>query len=73
MKRLTTTAQVIDALGGNPALAEYAGVVHTAVSNWRKTKFPAHTYVWLRRLMKRRRIEAPDGLWAMSEPRGQQR
>lgn len=65
---LATTEQVIDALGGNHAVADMLGGHHKAVANWRYFGFfPANTYLALREALKQRhkRARAPDSLWAM--------
>lgn len=68
MRRLRTTGDVIDALGGNAAIAEMlAGTNVRAVANWRLYgKFPAHTYVAINAALKAKRCEAPGNLWPMT-------
>ena len=54
---LTSVEQVIDAIGGNAAAADLAGVGETAVSNWKERKripprlFPAFSKVLARRCL----------------------
>lgn len=66
MKKLTTTVDIIEALGGNKAVAAILGADPKAVSNWRYFGiFPANTYVALKRALKKAGYSAPDELWAM--------
>ena len=66
--KVTTTADAIDALGGNQLVAHACHTTHKAVSNWRAGgKFPAATYLLLRERFRQRGIEAPDRLWAMRQ------
>jgi hypothetical protein len=66
MKRLTSTAQVIDAFGGNKRFAEIARTTPQAVNNWRKAKtFPASTYLIIRAALEIAGLSVPDSLWAM--------
>jgi hypothetical protein len=65
-KVLTTTSQVIDALGGNAKAAELLGVGYTSITNWRMfNRFPAVTYVQIQHQLKQRRLAASDKLWRM--------
>ena len=66
---LHTTGSVIDALGGNAAVAKLLGISPNVVSNWRMAeRFPAHTYLTLRDHLKaaRKNKNVPDDLWAMA-------
>lgn len=65
MSTITSTHIAIDVLGGNQKVAAITGVTAKAVSNWRKTKFPAATYVVLRSHLQRMGLDASDSLWAM--------
>ena len=65
MSTLPTTSLVIDALGGNQKVAELTGATHGSVSGWRKSKFPAATYVMLKKRIKKMGLSAPDTLWSM--------
>ena len=65
MSIITSTRIAIDALGGNQKVATLTGSTPGAVSNWRKTKFPAATYVVLRTQLQRMGLDARDDLWAM--------
>lgn len=68
MRTLNSTEDVIEALGGNQAVAAITrrnkdGVVW----NWKDRKtFPANTYVVLKAALKERGLSAPDSLWGMT-------
>ena len=67
-QKISTTREVIDALGGNGAVANITGSTAKAVWNWRKANiFPAHTYLLITNALKRRGLIAPSGLWRMSQ------
>lgn len=57
---LQTSAEVIDALGGTRAVADYLGVGAPAISNYRKNGFPAHAQIKLADLCARKglRVDA---------------
>lgn len=62
---LSTTAEVIDALGGSREVAEIFAFPEVArVSNWKRGKFPAATYKALSQILKERRIAYSEDLWA---------
>ena len=70
---LTTTDEVIDALGGNAKVAEIVSGTPNAVRNWRtrlRGKFPAETYVALSQALKHKRLSAPSDLWGQIPPLG---
>ena len=70
MKKITTVA-VVDALGGTHAVVRLFKTSSRVVYNWRRNgKFPANTYVVLQQELKRRKLQAPDTLWAMRFPKG---
>jgi hypothetical protein len=70
MSTITSTRVLIDVLGGNQKVAAITGSTPAAVSNWRKSKLPAATYVVLRGRIKRMGLDVRDELWAMrSKPR----
>ena len=70
MSMITSTGVLIDVLGGNQKVAAITGSTDKAVSNWRKSKLPAATYVVLQTKLRRMGLEARDELWAMrSKPR----
>ena len=68
MRTLTTTSEVIDALGGTKAVAELTGRTYRAAFNWRsKPKFPSNTFVTIRQELEKRDLYAPLALWGMAE------
>ena len=69
---LQTVDAVVEALGGNRAVAELVGGCgHTAVSNWRRCteRFPSRTFLAMTTELKRRGLRAPSSLWQMVEAR----
>lgn len=68
MRMLQTAADVVEALGGDDAVSKNLFATEPrAVANWRLGgKFPAHTFIAIKALLKRRRLEAPDSLWTMT-------
>ena len=66
MPKLTSTTDIIDALGGTHAVARLTSASPNAVSNWRATGvFPSNTYLLLKQELLRYGITAPDDLWSM--------
>jgi hypothetical protein len=67
MKKLATTIEVIEHLGGNDEVAAMIENTHyKAVANWRYFGiFPANTYVVLKKELRKHRFSAPDELWNM--------
>jgi hypothetical protein len=67
MKKLATTIEVIDQLGGNMEVANMIeSTHHKAVANWRYFGiFPANTYLVLKKELRKRGYNAPDQLWNM--------
>lgn len=66
MHTLSTTGQVIDALGGTAGLAKALGRRMTVISNWRTCgSFPANTYLALTAMLARSGANAPAHLWNM--------
>lgn len=67
MQNLTTTGEVIDALGGNAVVAEMTKAKNkNVIYNWRAAgKFPANTYILFQSELRHRNLTAPDRLWAM--------
>jgi hypothetical protein len=66
MSEFTTTSTVIDALGGNTAVADLTGSNPKAVWNWRGfTTFPSNTYVVMIAALEAKGMSAPASLWGM--------
>lgn len=66
-EELLSTGDVMDALGGTSAVARLTGRKPQAACNWRRfTKFPANTYLVMRRALTERGKSAPPSLWGMS-------
>ncbi len=65
VRKVNTASEVIDALGGNTAVAEITGVKPNAVGNWRVKGLATNTYRILKEELKRRGLDAPDSLWRM--------
>ena len=66
MKVLSTTDEVIDALGGNGPVGAIVGVPAGTVSAWRqwyRGKFPTRTYKVLHDALAEKDLAAPDSLW----------
>jgi ABC-type hemin transport system substrate-binding protein len=69
MAELTTTSEVIETLGGNPAVAELTGRNAKAVSAWRSfDAFPPDTFLVLTNALEQKGETAPVSLWRMVEP-----
>jgi hypothetical protein len=66
MEELSTTSTVMDALGGNVAIAEITGSKPKAVWNWRGSEtFPSNTYVAMIEALRAIGKTAPASLWGM--------
>jgi hypothetical protein len=73
MEELHTTSEVMDALGGNTAVAELVGSNNKAVWNWRGfDTFPSNTYVAMTDALRKKGKTAPASLWGMKPPVEQQ-
>lgn len=69
MQELSTTSEVMDALGGNDAVADVTGSKPKAVWNWRKAgTFPSNTYVAIAAALEAKGFTAPASLWGMKQP-----
>jgi hypothetical protein len=67
-KILTSTTEVIEALGGLEAVATLTGSKYGAVWNWQNfVKFPAKTYVVMTDALAAKGLRAPASLWGMIE------
>lgn len=68
MVNLTTTADVIDKLGGVRAVADLTGRDYDAAWNWKKfPHFPPDTYLVMTRALRQQGHDAPPSLWRMVE------
>lgn len=68
---LTNVDEVINALGGVDAVAQFTKRGATAVHNWRAyRRFPASLFVKMTGRLKRRGYDAPATLWGQE---GEQR
>lgn len=64
MATLNSVPEVIDALGGMPAVADLTGRKSNVVWNWKDRKaFPANTYTVLKAALRAKGVDAPDALW----------
>lgn len=69
ISNLTTTSEVMDALGGNQTVCLLTGSKPSAVSNWRNQQtFPASTYVAMVSALREIGKDAPPSLWGMKLP-----
>lgn len=69
MAHLTTTAEVVQALGGTAKVARRMGRTMTVVSNWKGfATFPPNTYVALSAALFEAGHTAPPSLWGMVGP-----
>lgn len=66
-RELSTTAEVMDVLGGNQAVADLTGRKYNAASNWRGfDSFPANTYLVMTVALREKGCTAPASLWSMA-------
>jgi hypothetical protein len=68
---LTTTREVVTALGGTKAVAGLTGRKYSAASNWlleSKGQFPPNTYVAMTSALALMGKSAPASLWGMKTP-----
>jgi hypothetical protein len=64
MRRLNSASDIIDALDGPNAFAQWWGVSPACVSMWRTRGFPAKTYLAMSaRLREDHQIDAPPEVW----------
>lgn len=69
MLEISSTSEVMDALGGNGAVAELTGSKNKAVWNWRGSEtFPSNTYVVMTEALRAIGKTAPASLWGMKQP-----
>lgn len=68
-QELTTTAEVIEALGGVATVASLTGRKYGAAFNWKGfVKFPADTFVVMQAELRLRGFAASPALWGMVLP-----
>ena len=66
MAELATTAEVIESIGGVPAVARLTSRNHDAAERWKYQKhFPPDTYLVMQAELKARGLTAPPSLWRM--------
>lgn len=66
IRELTTTSDVIEALGGVSEVARITGAKYPAAYNWTKfVVFPAKTYVVMQEALAALGCSAPASLWGM--------
>jgi hypothetical protein len=71
---LTTTNEVIEALGGIRAVADLTGRKYPAAWHWSTWKaFPSDTYVVMTEALRAAGKTAPDSLWGMVESKAEER
>jgi hypothetical protein len=69
ISKLTTSRQVVTALGGTKAVARLTGRKYSAAANWPLSdKFPANTYVAISAALAAIGKCAPPSLWGMKAP-----
>jgi hypothetical protein len=68
LRELTTTAEVMDALGGTHAVAAMTCRKYGTAWNWRGfDTFPPDTYVVMKEALAAKELTAPSSLWRMVE------
>lgn len=66
---LTTTAEVMDKLGGIGSVAALTGRNYNAAANWKAfNSFPADTFLAMTKALADKGHEAPPSLWRQVEP-----
>jgi hypothetical protein len=67
---LTTTAEVISALGGLRRVSALTGAHYKLVSGWRQAPtFPARYFLVMTFALSRKRLSAPPELWKQVTPK----
>ena len=67
-RNLSTTAEVMDRLGGVAAVAALTGRKYSAAHNWKSFEtFPSNTFLVMQQALRERGFEAPAALWGMVE------
>lgn len=63
-RQITTTSDLIDALGGTKAICDLLNVGQQAVSHWRvRDRLPAHTYPTVQSELMKRGLSADLSVW----------
>lgn len=66
---LTTSDQVLDALGGLPGVQELTGAKYKTVHFWKQSaSFPSRFYVVMTAALNERGLSADPALWDMEVP-----
>ena len=69
MQVLSTTSDVIAALGGTRAVADLTHRTYNAAYNWRYfDAFPSNTFLVMQAALRAKNIDAPASLWGIREP-----
>ncbi len=69
-EQITTTTDVISALGGTQAIQDLLGVGQQAISHWRtQNRFPPHTFVTVQAALMKRGLSADVSLWRWERKR----
>jgi hypothetical protein len=67
VSKLTTTREVVTALGGTKSVARLTGRKYSAAANWPLSgQFPANTYVAISAALAAIGKNAPPSLWGMT-------
>lgn len=65
---LSSTSEVIDALGGIAPVAAITGRKYGAAAQWPHFQsFPSNTYIVMTEALKAKGLQAPPALWGMTE------
>lgn len=68
METLSTTIEVMDALGGTSAVAKLTARNYPAAFAWRRAnRFPSNTFLVLTSALAKKGKTAPKSLWRMPE------
>lgn len=66
MEELRTTEEVVEKLGGIPAIAKLTSRKYNAAAHWVKFKtFPANTFIVIQDALRKKNCTAPTSLWGM--------
>lgn len=73
METLSTVQEVVDALGGEEAVSELAGVKVRTIHQWKfRKKLPSDKFIIISRVLEEQRKEAAPSLWGFIEPEAAQ-